>query len=145
MNRRFHRRGHRKRSAGTAATELAVVLPLLIVLALASVDFGRFAYAHIALGNAARVGAEVGAARPYDTSSSAAWQARVEQAIDEEFTAVGGIEPANLDVQIDVADDAYGLHRVTVTADYSFWTVVAWPAIPRPLVLQRSVSMRRFR
>jgi Flp pilus assembly protein TadG len=136
------RSNHRR---GTAATELAILLPLLILLALVGVDFGRFAYAHIALGNAARVGAEVGAARRYDASTAAAWQARIESAIAEEFTAVGGIDPANLAVQIDVADDSYELHRATVTANYSFSTVVAWPAIPRPLVLERVVSIRRFR
>lgn len=130
---------------GTAATELAILLPLLVVLALAAVDFGRFAYADIALGNAARVGAEVGAARRYDESTSAAWQARVSASIEEDFIAVGGLEPELLSVQIEVADDAYDLHRVTITATYPFSTVVAWPTIPRPLPLERTVAIRRFR
>lgn len=130
---------------GTAATEFAILLPLLVMLALASVDFGRFAYAHIALGNASRVGAEFGAVRKYDSSTSAGWEAQLEAAMHEEFAAVGGIEPANLDVEIEVVDDAYDLHRVTITSTYPFSTVVTWPGIPRPLEMQQTVAMRRFR
>jgi len=131
--------------SGTTATEFVILLPLLIVLCLTSVDFGRFAYAYLALGNAGRVGAEVGATRGYSAASATAWQQQVETAIREDFSAVGGLDPNQLVIAVDVASDAYGLNRVTVTATYPFSTVVSWPAIPRPLDMQRTVMFRRFR
>ena len=52
---------HPKTRCGAAAVELAVVLPVLLLLALGCVDLGRAAALNIALSNAARVGAEYGA------------------------------------------------------------------------------------
>jgi len=139
------RQGCRQPRRGTTATEFVIVLPLLIVLCLTSVDFGRFAYAYLALGNASRVGAEVGATRGYSNAAAADWQQQVETAMREDFSAVGGLDPEELVIAIDVTNDAYNLHRVTITATYPFSTVTAWPAIPRPLDMQRTVSFRRFR
>jgi Flp pilus assembly protein TadG len=133
-----------KRPAATAA-EFVIVLPLLIVLCLTSVDFGRFAHAYIALGNAGRTGAEYGATHVYSPATANAWKLRVEDAARQDFTAIADIDPQQLAIEIDVADDAYGLHRTTLTTTYPFQSVVAWPAIPRPLDMQRTIVFRRFR
>jgi hypothetical protein len=130
---------------GATALELALVLPLLIVLCLTSVDFGRFAHAYIAVSNASRAGSEYGATRRYEPSLAALWQQRLIETVREDFGAVGGIEPGQLEVQVWTDDDAYGLTRVSVTAAYPFMTTVSWPMIPRPLVLSRTVVFRRFR
>jgi Flp pilus assembly pilin Flp len=47
--------------AGSSMVEFAVVLPLLLVLLVGIVDFGRYMYAGIELGNAARAGVQYGA------------------------------------------------------------------------------------
>jgi len=139
------RANNRSQHVGATATEFVVVAPLLIVLCLMSVDFGRFAYAYIAVGNAGRVGAEYGATRSYSASTATTWRQNIETAMRQDFTAVADIDPAQLSIQIDVANDAYGLHRAAITARYPFRTVVAWPGIPQPLDLQRTVVFRRFR
>jgi Flp pilus assembly protein TadG len=46
-----------RRRRGAAAAELAMILPLMLILVLGCVDFGRFAYSYIAVTNAARAGA----------------------------------------------------------------------------------------
>jgi Flp pilus assembly protein TadG len=120
-------------------------LPLLIILCLTSIDFGRLAYAYIALGNAARVGAEVAATRSYSTSTAAARLQEMESAVREDFSTDGGLDPSLVSFAADVVSDAYGLHRFTITASYPFSTVVSWPGIPRPLDLQRTITYRRFR
>jgi Flp pilus assembly protein TadG len=135
--------GHRRH--GTTATEFAIVLPLLIVLCLTSVDFGRCCYALIALGNAARVGSEYSATHRYDAASSETWRSNLEYAMCEEFAAIGGLDPDDLTVDIQVEIEDYQLHRGSITARYPFSTVVSWPMIPRPLELERTVVMRRFR
>jgi Flp pilus assembly protein TadG len=139
---------HRRRTSsrrGAAATELVVLLPLLIALSLASVDFGRFCYAHIALGNAARVGAEFGATHRYDAVNAANWTARIESALREEFSEQGGLDPAAIETEMQVEDDSYTLYRVTITARYPFATAVPWPAMPHPIWLSRQIVIRRYR
>jgi Flp pilus assembly protein TadG len=82
---------HRRRAV--AATELAILLPLLIAICLTSVDFGRFAYAYIAIGNAGRVGAEFLATRDYTQSNSAVRQSAMRLAVRDDLSTAGGIIP----------------------------------------------------
>jgi Flp pilus assembly protein TadG len=121
------------------------VLPLLILLALTSVDFGRFAYAYLALGNAGRVGSEVGATRSYSTANAAAWRQQVISAVHEDFSSVGGLDSDLLVIDVETTSDAYDLQLVTVTTTYPFSTTITWPGIPRPLNMQRKIAFRRFR
>lgn len=53
----------RKSERGGALIELAVVLPVLILVAIGIMDYGRVFYTSIAVSNAARAGAEWGAQR----------------------------------------------------------------------------------
>jgi Flp pilus assembly protein TadG len=130
---------------GSTAVEFVIVLPLLIVLCLTSVDFGRFLYAYIALGNSGRVGSEYGATRRYDSSSATAWKQHLVDASREDFGTLGGVDVSELELQVSLADDSYGLTRIAVTVSYPFMTVVSWPFIPRPLTLRRTITFRRYR
>jgi Flp pilus assembly protein TadG len=127
------------------ATEFAILLPLLILLCLVAVDLGRFAFVSIALGNAARVGAEWGATHRYDTATAATWQSRLDAMIREEFTAEADIDPTLLTTEVNVIGDDYGLPRVEVACAFPWSTVIAWPMIPRPLTLEHKTVMRRYR
>ncbi len=49
------------REAGAAAVELAVALPVLLLLLIGVAEFGRIHFATIAVANAARAGAQYGA------------------------------------------------------------------------------------
>lgn len=51
----------RRSSVGSALVELAVVLPLLVLLAIGAAEFGRIYFAAITVANAARAGAQFGA------------------------------------------------------------------------------------
>jgi Flp pilus assembly protein TadG len=130
---------------GAAAVEFALVLPLLIALCLTSIDFGRFAYAYIALENAARVGGEYAATHSYSSGNAGSWRQKVEASITEDFGTSGGLDSSRLNTEIEVDSDDYGLQRITIDVRYPFATVVQWPGIPRPLDLQRSITFRRFR
>src|SRR5262245_891306 len=86
---------------GAAAAELAIILPLLVTVVLAAVDFGRFASAYIALTNAARAGAAYGMMNNYTASTLAGWQAGITQAARDEISPqVGADNAANLTVAI---------------------------------------------
>lgn len=141
-----HRKSFAQRNTrGAAATELAVVLPLLVVLCLVSVDLGRFAQAYIAVGNAARVAAERGATRAYIASTSATWEAEVRDAAEAEMTAAEGFDTSLMTVEIEVVTDDHDLPRGTVRVTYPLTLVMDWPGLPRDIPLTRKVSIRRFR
>ena len=52
-----HRRSRSPRSGGQALVELALILPILLTLSLATLDLGRVFYAQITISDAAREGA----------------------------------------------------------------------------------------
>lgn len=53
---RFWRRPAAESSQGSALVELALVLPMLVILIIGAAELGRLAYAAIEVGNAARAG-----------------------------------------------------------------------------------------
>ena len=61
--------------AGGALVELALVLPVLILVFVGTVDFGRVFYASQSLTNAARAGAQYGAASPAQSGDFAGMEA----------------------------------------------------------------------
>ena len=59
-----------------AAVELAVVLPVLMLLVLGCVDFGRFSHVHTTVTNAARAGGEFAGTHPTTPATYALWEQR---------------------------------------------------------------------
>ena len=51
-------------SAGGAAVEMAVIFPMLVLLVIGIVDYGRVFYTSVTVANAARAGAEFGSHDP---------------------------------------------------------------------------------
>jgi hypothetical protein len=62
-------RPHRSRSRGQTVVEFALTAPVLILLLLIGIDFGRIFLGWISLNNAARVGANFAALHPHDWDS----------------------------------------------------------------------------
>ena len=132
---------------GAAAVELAMVLPLLILLALGCVDFGRFAYYSIAVQNAARTGAEYAIMNPYPTSDPTAWTSAVQAAAVDEMTNQTGYDAGALSVASSVSFEmSTGLPYITVTTTYTgFATAINWPGIPQNPTLSGSLVIRGIR
>jgi Flp pilus assembly protein TadG len=64
---RRHGQGHRQRRRGQALVEFALVVPVMLLILLIAVDFGRLFFAHISNVNAAREGANYAAAHAADS------------------------------------------------------------------------------
>ena len=143
------RRGRRR--DGASAVELAVTLPLLLLVTFGCVDFGRFAYHHLALQNAARAGAEYAVMNPYTPANKAAWKGKVETAAKGELEGQTGYDASRLTVSVpdpvlETSAGSIGLRRVTVEVAYTgFETVVSWPGIPDNPTLRAAVVMRAIR
>jgi Flp pilus assembly protein TadG len=135
-----------KRHCGVVAAELALILPVLVLLVLLCIDVGRFAYTFIALKNSARAGASYAIMNPYVSSTQAAWTAKIQTVARNEMTGQTGYDPTALTTTADVTIESSGLHRVKVTATYaSFQTIISWPGIPSSLSLQCATEMRAVR
>ncbi len=140
------RRVHPRR--GAAVVEFAIIFPLLMLLVLGCVDFGRFAYHYIAVSNAARAGAGYGSMNTYNPASPstvAAWQTNTKQAAADELTGQTGFDATELGISLTTIDEGSGDLRIQVTATYPFRTLIPWPGIPSSVSLQRTVAMRKIR
>jgi hypothetical protein len=77
----------RRSDAGSACVELAVIFPLVALLALGVSDFGRMYYAAITVAGAARAGAQYGAQNVLTTMDTAS----INQAARNEAADIGTI------------------------------------------------------
>ena len=140
----LHRDARRHRARrGTATVEMAAILPLLITIILGATDFGRFAYSHVAVTNAARAAAGFASMNPYTPTTQPAFESRLRQAAVDEMSQ---FDPALITVASTRSfDDGGRLWRVRVEVTYPFETIVPWPLLPNQVDLRRSVEIRGIR
>lgn len=150
----FMSNGHigraRKNEQGAASLEFASTLPLLVLILLGTIDFGRFAYAAIAVTNAARTGAAFCNYRDVSGCGSGI--------VDEVQVVVKGAAPtlALTDLQIAVTPPTGAgadcpAQCLSVLVVYPFSTLLpipraeaggVWVWEPLTLFIVRSASMR---
>jgi Flp pilus assembly protein TadG len=160
MSASFFRRVFRSES-GNAMVELAVALPVLVLTLVGTVDFARIFYTSIELTNAARAGAQYGAANLGNSGNYGAMESTATGAVNiTGVTAVasrlcqcadssGTLTPtsggANNCIAL-VTVSCPGLHRVmtvTVTTSKTFTSVAAnVPGIPTSILLNRTATLR---
>ena len=135
---------------GAALIELAVLLPLLLLLVLGIGDFGRGLYWGITLTHAARAGAQYGA----QSIAKSADSSGIQQAAQNEAQNIGTISvssavvcqcPGGSNVSCTSTTCAgYGAPQVSVlvTTSTTFNTVAPWPGVPRTTALSRTATVR---
>lgn len=142
---RRHRYARVNRCAA-ALIEFALILPVLVTIVLAAIDFGRFAYSHIAVTNSARVGAGYACMHPYTAGTQALWQSKTLEAVKNEMKGITNYDNALLTMTPpQVTTDSDGQKRVRIEVKYPFQTLVTWPLIPSNFVMTRAVEMRFMR
>jgi Flp pilus assembly protein TadG len=128
---------------GGVLIEFALVLPVMVTLVLAALDFGRFAYFHMAVTNSARVGAGYGSMHPYTSTTQATWQANIRDAVKKEMQGIPNYNDNLLTMSSpQVTTDSDGQKRVRIQVQYPFNTLISWPFIPSNFTLRRAVEMR---
>ena len=119
---------------GAAVVELAVLLPVLVLLFMIAIDFARVFYFSLSLTNCARAGALYASdpttadESPFASTQAAALADATNFSPQPTITSTSGT-------------DALGRKYVSVTANYTFQTVTGFPGIPTNLPLQRTVTM----
>jgi len=139
----------RSRRRGSITVEFAILSPVLVMLMLLIVDFGRFAHTYIAVSNAARAGASIGSFNAPTPGSKPLWDFAIRQAVEDELATNTWFNSGNLVIAAPLLiDEGNGLRRVEVDVTYPFQTIINWPFLPGyndPVDLRRVVVMRLVR
>jgi hypothetical protein len=131
---------------GAVLVEFALVLPVLVTMVLAAIDFGRFAHSHIAVTNSARVGAGFAIMHPFTAGTQALWTTMIRDAVRKEMQGLVNYDDAQLIMSTpQVTTDSDGQKRVRVEVKYPFETLVNWPLLPHSFLMTRAVEMRFIR
>ena len=155
-------RGRWRSEAGGALVELAVALPVLVVVFAATIDFARVFYVSMALTNAARAGAQYGAHNPAQSGNITAMQTTAQNATNTTgitavasrfcqcatntgaFTATSPTPNNCTSPSITSCGvQSHLVVTVTVTVTKTFTTIITgFPAIPSSVNLSRTATMR---
>jgi Flp pilus assembly protein TadG len=144
-----------KANHGASLVELAMVVPLLLLLVFGAVDFGRAYYVNIELVNAAHAGAEYGSLFPSDTTGivTAASKPNEPSVSFNTPTVTYGCEcsdgslysascsPAPSCTANTTRSGTY-VHRVKVTTSAVYKTLVPWTGIPSTFNLSSTATIR---
>lgn len=126
-------RSFRRDDHGAAAVEMALVLPILILLVGGIIDFGFAFNTQVSLTHAAREGVRVEAVTG-DTELA-------KETAENAFTAPAVISgTTSADVTNDCSDGDTA--EVTIEADYGFFFIQLIPAVPNQMTLQGQAVMR---
>jgi Flp pilus assembly protein TadG len=147
--------------AGGALVELAIALPVVIVVFAATIDFARVFYTAMALTDAARAGAQYGSHNSANATDTAGMQSRATAATNTTgITAVAtrlcecatdagvfsATSPTANDCTSPVTTSCPSKHlvvTVSVTTTKTFTTVITgFPSIPGSVSLSRTATMR---
>jgi Flp pilus assembly protein TadG len=145
---------------GGALVELAVVLPVLILILISAIDFSRVFYTSIALTNAARAGAQLGSFNTAASSNIAGMQTAAVAATNvpgvtavasrpcQCATSTGDFSPSTPvnDCTSPEATACPSMHRVitvTVTATKAFSMIIGnLPGVANTITLTRAATLR---
>jgi len=109
INSRGYSLSRSQRERGDGLVELAIILPVLMLMLIAILDLGRAVYAYSVVANCAREGARYGVIYPDSTSAIVAVV----------HNAAVGLDPA----QMTVAVDRPGASTIQVDVQYKFTIV----------------------
>lgn len=123
---------HNKR--GQALVELALALPLIIMLVMGTIEFGRLFHSYLLITNASREGARIAITGADDLTIIAR--------VNDVTSSLNNTKEIDIDPEIQ-ASRTNGV-PVTVTVDYehNIITPVLDSILPNPVTLTSSTSMR---
>lgn len=109
----------RKKEKGQSLVEMALLLPVLLLMLLGLLDFGRVYYAMVAMNDAAQEGAAYAAMHPNDP--------KIRERATAASTGLITIQPENVTVVLPPPDSLQAGAPVTVIVsyDFTFYTPVA--------------------
>jgi len=134
------------RTTGQTVVEMALLMPMLLMLLIGLIEIGRYAYFDILISNAARAGAQYGAQSLIQAADKAGIQAAAQndglgamaitssQECGCSAGALGGCPSGGV--------CPLPLVYVKVTATDTYASLFSYPGLPKSLTLTSTVTMR---
>ena len=137
-------------SRGTAAVEMAAILPILVVITLGAVDLGRVFYDAVGVANAARAGLSYGS---LDDARSKDMSMITSTATADAVSMYGGVtlnvtrfcecsDESVVDCEDGTCSEGTRRVYVKVEASKTFSTTLPYPRIPSSTTITRESYMR---
>ena len=123
---------------GQSLVELALIAPVLIILALGVIDYGRVYFAFVSVTNGARNGAHFASNSP----SAATDIPSIRDAAMGDMNELLNTSPSNPNVTSETGTDSQGGLYADVTVTYTFSTIFPWPGLPSSFEVERTVRAR---
>lgn len=123
---------------GQSMVELAVLLPLLVLMTLGAADFARLFSAEVRVANAAREGARYGARHPYDTVGM---RQKVLDELGQPAVGPGDDTVTAIATERLTAPTPPGGSEVRVTVTYRFALVTPVPIGARTFTFSTTAAM----
>lgn len=134
---------------GASFVELAILLPLLLLIIVPAIDLGRAFYASLEVAAAAHAGAIYGLENPYDTGGMAsAAQSAASNLMGVSATASYGCECSDgtsASASCSAIPTTCGYNYVTyvdVVASAPYSTMLGYPGLPSPMTITRETRLR---
>ena len=133
---------------GTSFMETALLLPVMLLLCCGTMDFARVVYAGIEIASAAGAGVQFGALTPGNSGNTSGMiQAALTDAADlgSSVTASASNFCTCSGSTVDCSTTCNGTAPsgyVSVTTNYTFSSVIAYPGVPQTVSLSRTARMR---
>lgn len=144
--RRLFCRAVAKRRRGAAVlVELAILLPLLVLLSGGIIDLSRFAHHYVAISDAAGAGVRFASFHPVTPTTTAYWNTATRKTVTDTLQEVSGFDPIHLTIegpQVVQGVDGGPIRNVRLTVSYRFEPVIDWPGLPGEIWLRRRVEMK---
>jgi len=158
-----HSAGILRSQAGQAMLELALLLPMLLLLTMGVIEMGRYMYIYILVGNAARAGAAYGAQslaqssdtadiqtaaqNDYQNNGQAAGSLTVTSSTSCGCETAGGMPPAapaapgSCAATAATVCTAHWVVTVSVTASGAFNSLFNYPGIPKSINVSNTATL----
>jgi Flp pilus assembly protein TadG len=133
---------------GSSLVEMAVIMPVLLLILFGAVDFGRAYYLSIELGGASRAGAIYGSQYPTDSGGiTNATKLNAPEVPGIGSSTSWGCECSDGSGQVASCSSTPScssniVYYVTVTATASYSPLFPWPGVPSSISLSDSSTMR---
>lgn len=139
---------------GTSMLELAFLIPVILLLAIGAVDFGRAYYLGIEVAGAARAGAQYGAQNQGTSADTTGMVAAAKASAADVTTWTSGFPTASWGCMCSdgtsqsascTSSPSCGsglqvVNYVTVNTKASYVPLIPWPGVPNPVTLSNSVT-----
>ena len=141
---KFHN-SRRKARCGVAATELALLLPIIIGTAVTSIDLGRMLHVSLVLGNSVRMGADYVATRGVTSDSQAAVTSEITNQVATIFTDTVRSEVEQLEVVPTISLGSGNSHTTRIQASCVVPILFSWGGLFEDVTIGRSLVVQCYR